>query len=430
MEPQHNYSTGVSGVQQQVYGRKKSRSGCFIIAILIILVFGGGLTYVVYKLYYKVSDTVENFTDKFKNLKNDKLGSRNEDSRFQGAFIDAILVPITGSTPKLFMLTDASKTYIETKKSPGHYSTGVACIDCKTMVYIYDPSADKVIKNTEYKYPDVINATDIALNNGKVYQFTRAYSETQAGINIYDAVTGELLNETADFISKYPELSSGISELNYKPEQRIAKFETKDGRKDIIFSVEFERMFKNEKELRSTIENSAEGESFIFAMTSEDRDSRKQLYKITAPRKTILGEGSLLMSYAGTPGMLKMHNAVSEKVSDKNYIEGILYFQDEDYVYIISQDQAGKKASRILTCIDTKTGREVWSVQQSELFSYMRIDEEANSSLSLSSSKSKISIQRLGNIVILKLKGDGVMAFDSATGKKLWSIQTEPVGLL
>ncbi|MEO8512453.1 MAG: PQQ-binding-like beta-propeller repeat protein [Ignavibacteria bacterium] len=429
MEPQHNYSTG-SGMPQQVYGKKKSKAGCFIIAILIILVFGGGLTYVVYKLYYKVSDTVENFTDKFKNLKNDKLGSRNEDSRFQGAFIDAILVPVTGSTPKLFMLTDASKTYIETKKSPGHYSTGVACIDCKTMVYIYDPSADKVIKNTEYKYPDVVNATDIALNNGKVYQFTRAYSETQAGINIYDAVTGELLNETADFTSKYPELSSGISELNYKPEQRIAKFETKDGRKDIIFSVEFERMFKNEKELRSTIENSAEGESFIFAMTSEDRDSRKQLYKITAPKKTILGQGSLLMSYAGTPGMLKIHNAVSEKVSDKNYIEGILYFQDEDYVYIISQDQAGKKASRILSCIDTKTGREVWSVQQSELFSYMRIDEEANSSLSLSSSKSKISIQRLGNIVILKLKGDGVMAFDSATGKKLWSIQTEPVGLL
>ncbi len=429
MEPQHG-NINVSGMQQQVYGRKKSKSGCFIIALLMLLAVGGGATYLIYTLYNKATDTFDTFSDKFKNLKNDKLESRNEDSRFQGAFIDAILVPITGSTPKLFMLTDASKTYIETKKSPGHYSTGVACIDCKTMVYIYDPAADKVIKNTEYKYPDVVNATDIALNNGKVYQFTRAYSETQAGINIYDAVTGDLLNETSDFTSKYPELSSGISELNYRPEQRYAKFETKDGRKDIIFSVEFERMFKNEKELKTTIENSVEGESFIFAMASEDKDSRKQLYRITAPKKNILGEGSVLMSYAGTPGMLKMYKAVSEKVSDKNYIEGILYFQDEDYVYIISQDQAGKKASRLLTCIDSKTGKELWGVQQSELFSYMRIDEEANSLLSLSSSKSKISIQRLGNIVILKLKGDGVMAFDAETGKKLWSIQTEPVGLL
>lgn len=429
MEPKHNYSMGLGGTQQ-VYGKKKSKTGCFIIAFLIILLLGGTLTYVIYKIYYKVSDTVENFSDKFKNLKNDKLGSRNEDSRFQGAFIDAILVPVTGSTPKLFMLTDASKTYIETKKSPGRHSTGVACIDCKTMVYIYDPAADNVVKNTEYKYPDVVNSTHIALKDGKIFQFTRAYSETQAGINIYDAVTGDLLGETSDFASKYPELSSGISELNYKPEQRYAKFETKDGRKDIIFSVDHERIFKNEKELKSTIENSAEGESFIFAMASEDKDSRKQLYKITAPKKKILGEGSVLVDYARTPGMLKMFGGVSEKISDKNYIEGILYFQDEDYLYIVSVDQAGKKANRIFTCVDAKTGKELWNVQQSELFSYMRIDEEANSLLSFSSTKDKISVQRLENIVILKLKGDGLIAFDSVTGKKLWSIQTEPVGLL
>ena len=430
MEPSHG-QINVSGMQQQqVYGRKKSKKACFIIALLVLLVIGGGGSYLIYKLVIKATDTFDTFSDKFKDLKNDKLGSRNTDSRFPGGFMDAILVPVTGSTPKVFILTDASKTYIETKKSPGHYSTGAACIDCKTVVYIYDPTEDKVLKNTEYKYPDVITASDIALKDGKVYQFTRSYHETEAGINIYDAVTGDLLSETGDFVSKYPELSGGISELDYRPEQRYVKFDTKDGREDIIFSVDHGRIFKNDKELRETLESTAEGESFIFAMTSEDNDSRKQLYKITAPKKNILGQGQTLMSYAGKPGMLKMYNAVSEKVSGKNYIEGMLYFQDEDYVYIVSQDQAGKKASRIFTCVDAKTGKELWSVQQPDLFSYMRIDEEANSQLSLSSSKSKISVSRLGNIVILKLKGDGVMAFDSATGKKLWSIQTEPVGLI
>ena len=142
MEPQQNYSMGTSGMPQQVYGRKKSKKGCFIIALLIILAIGGGASYLVYTLYNKVSDTVENFSDKFKDLKDKDrfVGKRNEDSRFSGNFIDAILVPVTGSTPRLFILTDASKTYIETKKRPGYYSTGAACIDCKTIAYLYDPA--------------------------------------------------------------------------------------------------------------------------------------------------------------------------------------------------------------------------------------------------------------------------------------------------
>ena len=98
-------------------------------------------------------------------------------------------------------------------------------------------------------------------------------------------------------------------------------------------------------------------------------------------------------------------------------------------MFIVSLTQAGKKAERIFTCIDAGNGKEKWSIEQSELFDYMKIDEEQNSSQSLSSTKSKISVQRLGNIVILKLKGDGVMAFDTETGKKLWSIQTAPVEL-
>jgi len=58
----------------------------------------------------------------------------------------------------------------------------------------------------------------------------------------------------------------------------------------------------------------------------------------------------------------------------------------------------------------------------------MKIDEEQSSSRSFFSSKYKIKMSISGNVALLKCKGDGVMAFDSETGKKMWSIQPAPVG--
>jgi len=87
----------------------------------------------------------------------------------------------------------------------------------------------------------------------------------------------------------------------------------------------------------------------------------------------------------------------------------------------------GKKANRIFTCVDAKTGKELWAVQQDGLFDYMKIDEVQNSQQSLHSTKDKISVSRLGSLVLLKFKGDGVMAFDTGSGKKHWSIQPAPV---
>ena len=276
----------------------------------------------------------------------------------------------------------------------------------------------------------MITSTDIVLKDNKIFQFTGSYHETPAGINIYNGLTGELLSGTSEFIASNPDLSSGIVQLYYRPEDRYVKFETKDGRKDIIYSIDYNKIFENNREYKNTIENSVEGESFIYGMANEKSDSRRQLYKITAPLKFIRSNASTLMSYSDRPNMLKPYNATSEKISDKNYIEGIIYFQDEDFVFVVSLDQAGKKANRTFTCIDAGTGKEKWSVQQDELFDYMKIDEEQNSSQSFSSTKSKISVSRLGNIVILKLKGDGVMAFDTESGKKLWSIQPKPISFL
>lgn len=430
MEPQHNYSANNTGIQQQVYGRKKSNKGCLIAGLIIFLLIIAAAVFLGYYIYNKTNSTIEQITDKFKDLKDkDRFtGTRNEDKRFTGAFIDAVTVNRTGNTPVFFLLTDASKTYIETKKRPGYYSTGAACIDCKTIAYIYDHISDKVITETEYKFPDIIASTQLIDKDNKVYQFTNAYGETPAGINIYDAETGKLLSETAEFISIYPELSSGITELSVRPEDKTVKFDTKDGRNNIIFSVELQKIFKDDRALRTELEKTAEGNSFIYGMASEDNDSRKQLYKISAPVKYILSQRSTLMSYADRNNMLKSYDASSVKVSDRSYIEGIIYAQDENSVFVISLTAAGKKSERIFTCIEAATGNEKWSVQQSELFDYLKIDEEQNSQQSFSSSKDRITVSVSGNIVLLKVKGDGVIAFDINSGKKLWSIQPAPAG--
>lgn len=430
MEPQNSYTSNYGGMQQHVYGRKKSKKGCLIIGLILIFTLVVGSVIISYFVYKKTDNTLEQITDKFKNLgdKDKTFGKRNEDSRFTGAFVDAVTVPVAGTTPLIFLLTDASKTYIETKKGPGNYSTGAACIECKTIAYIYDPVSDKVIGETEFQYPDIVSSTEIFHTDGKVYQFTRAYGENPAGVNIYNPKTGKLLSETSDFIANYPELSAGITDLIVKAEDRAVNFEAKDGRNKIVYSVELQRIFKDDKSYRTAMENTAEGNGYIYGMASEPLDQRKQLYRINAPQKYILSQRSILMNYAGKNNMLKSYNAISEQISEKNYIEGIIYAQDENNVLIISLTAAGKKSDRILTCVDAKTGSEKWSVQQGELFDYMKIDEEQSSSRSFFSSKDKIKVSISGNVALLKCKGNGVMAFDSETGKKLWSIQPAPVG--
>lgn len=57
----------------------------------------------------------------------------------------------------------------------------------------------------------------------------------------------------------------------------------------------------------------------------------------------------------------------------------------------------------------------------------MKIDEEQSTQQSFSSTKDQITVMASGNLVLLKLKSDGVMAFDTDSGKKLWSIQPADV---
>ena len=114
--------------------------------------------------------------------------------------------------------------------------------------------------------------------------------------------------------------------------------------------------------------------------------------------------------------------ATAEPTTDKVYLEGILYYHDEDCAIIIYLDQLGKKSNRIMTCVDIKTGKEKWTVQQDDLFKQMKIDENGDAFSSLFFTKDKIEVKRQGNLVVLQLEGQGLMGFDFETGKKLWTL--------
>ena len=132
---------------------------------------------------------------------------------------------------------------------------------------------------------------------------------------------------------------------------------------------------------------------------------------------------SSLESYANNSHSMEFFvGATSQPLSDKVYLEGIAYHKDEDCTIIIYLDQLGRKSNRILTCVDVKTGKEKWTVQQDDLFSKMKINEEKDSFSSLFFTKDNIKVKRSGNLVVLELAGEGLMGFDFETGKKLWTL--------
>lgn len=422
MEPQTNF-TGIT--EQPVYGRKKSaKSGCgkYIIIITIVLLLGiAGTAYLIIKLTSKAKEMV--------NIPGFDFGvpkenPENIDKRFTGEFIDAEMVTGSDGSQKLWILSDASVKFMLKQKSTGHFSMGMACNDCKTIAYIYDPVSGNVEKQTVNTFNDIIRQSHITTSGGKIYQFTNPTEKDGARINIYDASTGEIISDTKGFIDAHTELSSGIIDLTFYERDGTVHFNTKDGQKGLIYDPKQDKIFEDDvKRIDALGENAPEGTGSFYILRQQKNDERKSLLKATASNKDIITKNSTLVSYSTDTRFLKivMPDANIEKIGDKTYLSGEMFYQDNDYVVFIYLDQAGKTANRIMTCIDAKTGKELWTMGPDELFSWMKIDN-ANGS-SLSTTDSKIRVKRTGNILTLAFQGQGIMGIDPGSGKKLWTVE-------
>ena len=48
-------------------------------------------------------------------------------------------------------------------------------------------------------------------------------------------------------------------------------------------------------------------------------------------------------------------------MTEKVFLEGIIYYTDQDCAIIIHLDKLGKESNRLMTCVDLKTGKEKWT---------------------------------------------------------------------
>ena len=399
MEPPISYPQSDSYQGKKIYGKKSgcAGKGCFgIIGAVFLLVVIGIIGY-----YFAVPAIMPN--------------------RISGDFLDAVIVPTKDGKQNLWILTDGSFNFIMEKKSAGSHSVGRECYLCKTYTYILDTKNQDVLKKIKTPYEDIITKIDMLYINGKVWEFTSDYGENEPKIEAFDSDTGEKLMDTKQFIAKYPMLSAGLSKSYYDKKEGTLRIETKDGKQGLIYKISDEKMYPEYKDLMDVQrKDSTQTYKAVLSPENSSSQARKMLYLVSGPQANILDHASSLDNFVKNDDNLKYYGLEATQLGEKIYLEGIIYHQDKDCAIIIYLDQLGKKSNRLMTCVDLKTGKEKWTVDKDVLFKKMRIDEEDDTFSSLFFTKDNIDVKRSGELIILQLKGYGIMAIDYATGKKLW----------
>ncbi len=401
MEPPVSYPQTDSYQGRKIYGKK---SGCAkfscvgVVGAIVILVIIGIAGY-----YFALPALMPN--------------------SLSGDFLNMVIVPTKDGKEKMWILTDGSFNFIQTTKSPGRTSTGRECYFCKTWTYIVDAETQKVISKTKTLYEDIITTIDMVYHKDKVWVITSEYGENEPRVEAFNSETGEKDMDTKQFISKFPDLSAGLTEAHYDKDDFSIKVKTRDGR-ERIYSFDDGKMYKDYAELNNS-RNKDSSLVSIPLLVPEDNSSgpRKKLVKATGPRVSIEQNKSSLTHFSGRDEYMEEQYKIKvSQLTEKIYLEGILYYSDVDCAIIIYLDKLGKKSDRIMTCIDMTTGKEMWTIQQDDMFKRMKIDEEDDTFSSLFFTKANIDVKRSGNLVVLQYKGYGIMGYDFKTGKKLFEM--------
>jgi outer membrane protein assembly factor BamB len=260
-------------------------------------------------------------------------------------------------------------------------------------------------------------------SGGKVWVLTGSYGKNDAKIEAYDPETMQKVVETKDFLAKYPVLSAGITEIRYDKKANSMAFKTRDGRDRLTYSFVDNNLYEDYSVFNNAMWKDSTYGSKVVLSNEPGSSQRKVLYKVTGARGKLKYHESSFDNYTPDKSGSKRYMDLDlERLTDKVYLEGIVYFQDEDCAIVIHLDQLGRKSERLVTCVDIKSGKEKWTANPDDLFKKMRIDLDKDSFSDLFFTKDKIEAKRLGDLVIIQLKGEGLLAFDYNTGKKLWEM--------
>lgn len=319
---------------------------------------------------------------------------------------------------KLWLQTDGSFRYTSKKTSGGSYSVKTEGIFCKTFSYVYDPLSKEVLNAFKTSYDDLPPAVEIVYEKGKIWVVTTNSSKA-AELNAYSSEDYKPVLDLNSFCSKSKELSAGIEKLSLEkgPPPRI-NITTKDG-KELVYAITEDKFFPTTSDYEKYYKANDTSYSGMFKMEKEkNSDKRNKIFYITGPKYM------LYFSHPQPSYLLESKSSFYAKLDaydilpDKAYIEGELLFSDDEIAIILHQDKIGKNSNRMLSCVDKK-GKEMWTIQQKDLYDKMKGDED-NPFSDMFFLKVNMSAQRMGNIVIMVFKPEGAMGFDLTSGNKVW----------
>lgn len=310
-----------------------------------------------------------------------------------GNMLDTTLVADAEGHETLWIVTDDSWHYsVKSGNTTGSGTTH--CFSCKVRRYVYDPVRRTVLLQTQTPLDGPPLAANVFQDKDHVWVVVPKYHQ-EPRVEEYDANTGALLEDTAKFIARSPLLRAGLVDARYDANKHTIELSTKDGRSGILYSLADDKLYASANQLP------ADAAPLACVLRPEGGESRMVL-KMQSRDK-----------YRGVQ---------EEPVSSAVYLDGIIYYQDPEVAAIVHVDQIGKRANRMLTLVDLKAKRELWTAKQDELFNAMKIDEDSDTFSSLFFTKDDIKVKRGGGQLMLQLRNKGAMGFELATGKKLWEV--------
>jgi hypothetical protein len=341
-----------------------------------------------------------------------------------GTFLHAAAVPGPAGDYRLWILTDGSFLhYIKSVRTPGRISMEAKCLFCKTWLYIYAPRSKSVLAKFKTDYKSLILHTWMAAVDGKVWVASGSYHQNEPGIFVYETEPPGLIAQTSDIVARHPELASGIVDLRMAKDPDRLVLETRDGRKGVVLTLRDEKLYQDEAEFRKSLTQDEESPVTVFAL-AQDRDGgpRKKLYRVTGPKGKVTNSSVELFLREPQMFMMSAKATAEPAAAGRAFIEGLIVEQDEDGCVILHQDAAGRKANRLLTRV-TAARIEKWTTRPEDLFPETKVDLDKRSFSGIFFMKDKLSVSRIGNLVMLELSGVGLIGFDVETGRKLWELK-------
>lgn len=336
----------------------------------------------------------------------------------RGEFQNLAIFPSGDGKNKLWIQTDGSFSFIMERKSGGSYSIGREGLFEKTYSYVYDPVSENVLKGYYTELDYLPASPEMLFLNGKIWVITPSINAPPF-VNAYNPDTFEEVLNTQSFCAQNPQLSAGLEKLYVDRSLPLRmNLTAKDG-KEVIYSVQDEKFFSDYADLSKYYKENDKTVNIFTLEAEKNSQARKVLYYITGPASKLYfssPRGQHIIEYEKNRSYEGM-NAIL-MTPGKAFLESELLYFDDDIAVVIHQDNVSKTADRMLTCVD-KSGKELWTIPQDELFDEIKVKESDAFSV-IFFMKSKMSVQRSGNTVVLIYKPEGAMAFDLPTGKKLW----------